>query len=228
MTESFTGVVETKSVGADPGASTALLTSPSAPRHGVLVTNNTPGTIVFVDDVASVSRQFPIPPGKTRNLPFAAGQIYAYFTATTCEGEALEAASVEVRPILVESSLGAMIFQRLGVLLTQILSRVMPNPSAYDFDIELRAGCDYNAANGSAIVVPFAQFDVAGRSLQARKASGEVCPWLTLSVAYPGVAGRQTLVMEAGDAPRGNHTVDVVAVFGADELATLRGRIRVT
>jgi hypothetical protein len=232
LTETITGTPATVQVGGDPDNPTPLLLLPEAVRDAVLVTNLTPGTVIFADATESITRQFPIRAGETVVLPFREGQVYAYAAATTADGEALDGADLEVRPVTLDSALERGLAMSNATLTSTILSRVGAASAAspgYAFDIILVPGTDYTVAIGNAFRVPFAQFDVSGMTLEPRKAgTTTVLEWLTLSLEDAGVAGRQTLVIEAEDAPVGVYLVDVVAVSGSVDRATLRGRIRVS
>jgi hypothetical protein len=232
LTETISGIPATVQVGGDPDSPTPLLLLPDAERDAVLATNLSPGTVVFADATESITRQFPIRAGETVVLPFRAGQVYAYAAATTSAGEDLNGADLEVRPVTLDSALERGLAMSNATLTSTILSRLGTTSAAspsYAFDLQIVPGTDYTVALTNAFRVSFAQFDVAGMTLEARKSgTTSVLGWLSLSLDDAGVAGRQTLVIEAEDAPVGVYLVDVVAVSGSVDRATLRGRIRVS
>lgn len=227
MTENYTGTSADVTVNA---TSTALLASPLTAHDAILVTNQTEGTVVWCDDNTGVASGSPWPVryGETVELPFT-GQAYALARATTDAGEALNGATVEVRPITVDSPLQRSLWSQIAVLISSLISKVrVATPDDLAFERDVVRETDLTVANGGAFEVftgPVA--DITGRTLEVRQARrpGNVIDWIDATAVNAG-EWNQAIRIELTDMPAGTYDVDVVAVLGSDEIAVVRGRLR--
>ena len=221
MTENITGTVVTATV---TGTRAGIFAGTPPTRDALLVTNNTLGSIVFLNDVDADSRQFPVRAGETREIPFRSGQVYAFATATT--EEELEEADIEVRAITVDSALARDVSTTLAGFAQYVATSIRSTCGEDDLVLEVEAIRKTDLTGVNARYAGIAPIDIDGRSLVVRSAAGTaVYDWITATK----IDGEPVVKVEFEDIPRGATSFAVVAILDSDPtdvLGLFRGSVR--